>query len=272
MGVAYAVLTAAGAGTRLKSNGPKALVRLGGVTLLERAARGLAEAGIAGTVVTVSADHVSEFAALFPDNHVGGMRIRIVPGSPASRQASVALGLAAVADLANECGEALSGETTVLVHDAARALTPPNMIRRVIDAVKAGAQVVIPGLAVTDTIKEVTTDHSSVDVAEGDQTSLHDVSDAPHGGATKTEKLPVVVGTPNRSALISVQTPQGFTWDALSRAHAAGSERAGSEATAATDDAGLAEAIGIPVNVVAGDPLALKITTSVDLSVAELLL
>ena len=68
-----------------------------------------------------------------------------------------------------------------------------------------------------------------------------------------------------------MQTPQGFTWQTLRRAHECAGERANSEKTAATDDAGLVEAMGEPVVVVDGDALALKITTAVDLALAELL-
>ena len=76
-------------------------------------------------------------------------------------------------------------------------------------------------------------------------------------------------GTPDRSSLAAVQTPQGFTWHTLRDAHRAGAARAADEGAAATDDAGLVEALGIAVHTVAGDPAALKITHPEDLVVAE---
>ena len=80
-----------------------------------------------------------------------------------------------------------------------------------------------------------------------------------------------VTGTPDRSLLRAVQTPQGFATATLVSAHRQGAQRAGDEALAASDDAGLVEALGGRVAVVAGDPLAMKVTTPLDLALAELL-
>ena len=70
-------------------------------------------------------------------------------------------------------------------------------------------------------------------------------------------------GTVDRSRIVAVQTPQAFRADALRRAHAGDPE--------GTDDASLVEASGGRVVVVDGDPANIKITTPVDLSLAELL-
>jgi 2-C-methyl-D-erythritol 4-phosphate cytidylyltransferase len=64
--------------------------------------------------------------------------------------------------------------------------------------------------------------------------------------------------------LRAVQTPQGFDADLLRRAHQAASGLA-------TDDAGLVEALGVPVTTLPGHPRAFKITTPFDLAVAEML-
>ncbi len=72
-----------------------------------------------------------------------------------------------------------------------------------------------------------------------------------------------VLGTPERAGLRAVQTLQGFRTDVLRRAY----QRAG--AGAVTDDASLVEQIGTPVQIVDGDPLAFKITTPLDLLLAE---
>lgn len=129
---------------------------------------------------------------------------------------------------------ALSGEVgVVLVHDAARCLAPGSLFDRVVAAVQAGAPAVVPGLPVVDTIKEV--------------------DESGH-----------VVGTPDRTRLRAVQTPQGFQRDVLERAHAVSSE--------ATDDAGLVERLGERVLVVDGDALALKVTTPGDLETAARIL
>jgi 2-C-methyl-D-erythritol 4-phosphate cytidylyltransferase len=154
---------------------------------------------------------------------VGAVPLTVVAGG-ASRQASVAAALTAVPP----------GLQVVLVHDAARPLTPPDLVDEVAAAVRAGHPAVIPVLPIVDTIKRV--------VAAG-----------------------AVLTTVDRSDLRAVQTPQGFTRAALAAAHA-------SADVEATDDAGLAERIGLPVHTVAGRDEALKVTRPFDLVVAEALL
>ena len=262
-GAVVAVLTAAGAGTRLGAGGPKALVEIGGRSLLRRAAQGLADSGVVDhLVVTAPGEHVERFAAELAGLAGAGVGIRVVAGSSASRQASVALGLKAAL-------EACPRAAVVLVHDAARALTPPETVRRVVAAVRAGHDAVVPALAVTDTVKEVAPvgPASSGDGGVG-PVGPGDGAAAPPAARADVE---VVVGTPDRSRLRAVQTPQGFAVAALVRAHELGAARAADEALAASDDAGLVEAAGGRVVVVEGDPLALKVTTPLDLALAELL-
>ncbi|MDD4866053.1 MAG: 2-C-methyl-D-erythritol 4-phosphate cytidylyltransferase, partial [Mycobacterium sp.] len=123
----------------------------------------------------------------------------------------------------------------VLVHDAARALTPPRMIARVVRALRAGRGAVVPALPLHDTIKAVDADG-------------------------------VVLATPERAGLRAVQTPQGFAADLLTHAY----QNAG--AAAFTDDASLVEQVGGRVRVIDGDPLAFKITTQLDLLLADAIL
>ncbi|WP_084779057.1 IspD/TarI family cytidylyltransferase [Actinomyces dentalis] len=254
-GAVVAVLTAAGAGTRLGAGGPKALVEIGGRSLLRRAAQGLADSGVVDhLVVTAPGEHVERFTAELAGLAGAGVGIRVVAGSSASRQASVALGLKAAL-------EACPRAAVVLVHDAARALTPPETVRRVVAAVRAGHDAVVPALAVTDTVKEVGP-AGPAPAGPGDDAA------AP---PTARADVEVVVGTPDRSRLRAVQTPQGFAVAALVRAHELGAARGADEALAASDDAGLVEAAGGRVVVVEGDPLALKVTTPLDLALAELL-
>lgn len=235
-----AVLTAAGSGTRLGHALPKALVPVAGAPLVVHAARSLLAARpsdgsrVTALVVTAPAEHVPAVAgALAPLEGGDGVGVRVVVGG-ATRQASVAAGLAALPPDAD----------VVLVHDAARAFAPPDLVARVVDAVRAGHPAVVPGLPVVDTVKRV---------ASWDAT----------GGP--------VVDTPPRDVLRAVQTPQGFARDVLVHAHAAGAHRAGDEATAASDDAGLVEAAGGDVWVVPGDERAAKITTARDVVLAEAL-
>ena len=247
-GGAVAVLTAAGSGSRLGAGVPKALVPVGGVSLLRRAAAGLIASGVVShVVVTAPAEEVDRFRAELEglsDGSAGaaaGRRsgIEVVAGSPRSRQASVALGLAAAL-------AAVPQADVVIVHDAARALTPPEVTQRVVAAVRAGHEAVVPALPVTDTVKEVE--------------------------ARPVGEPEPVVGTPRRDRLRAVQTPQGFSTPVLVAAHRAGAGRAGDEALAASDDAGLVEACGGRVVVVAGDERSMKVTTPMDLALAELLL
>jgi 2-C-methyl-D-erythritol 4-phosphate cytidylyltransferase len=121
----------------------------------------------------------------------------------------------------------------VLVHDAARAFVPPELVRAVVAAVRAGAPAVVPVLPVTDTVKQV-------------------------------DELGRILSTVDRSRLCAVQTPQGFRLDVLLRAH-----ESGAGADRITDDAGLVERLGERVHTVPGDPLAFKVTTPFDLVIAE---
>ena len=125
----------------------------------------------------------------------------------------------------------------IVVHDAARPLASAALHQTVVDAVHAGAEAVIPAVAVTDTIKRVEHDE--------------------HGHA-------FVVDTPDRSQLVAVQTPQAFRASTLRSAHASGLD--------ATDDAALVELAGARVEIVLGEPTNLKITEPHDLEVAVLLL
>ena len=133
----------------------------------------------------------------------------------ATRSESVRAGLAAVPP----------NVPIVLVHDAARPGADMALFGRVIDAVRSGADAVVPAVAVADTIKQVADDR--------------------------------VVGTPDRSSLVAVQTPQGFRAAALRAAHASGID--------ATDDAAVIEASGGTVIVVEGSLDNEKITTERDL-------
>lgn len=211
-----ALVPAAGEGVRLAAGMPKAFVPLLGRPLLWHCVQGLLAAGCVDVVVVaVGAQHHDQAQAAVAE---GGDRVRIVTGG-VHRCDSVRAALNAVPDA-----------EVVLVHDAARCLTPVSMIQAVVHAVLAGQRAVVPVLPVVDTIKQVDSDGR-------------------------------VVGTPDRAALRVVQTPQGFAGDLLRRAHQLPS-------VPVTDDAGLVEALGVPVATVPGHPHAMKITTSFDLVVA----
>lgn len=206
---------------------PKAFYQLEGQSLVERAVEGLRASGVVDTVVVaVPPDRTDEAKLIL------GHLATIVAGG-ASRTDSVRLALAALMDPGADSGDD-SGPEFVLVHDAARALTPPSLIVRVVDALRDGHDAVVPGLRLSDTVKAVD--------ANG-----------------------VVLGTPDRAGLRAVQTPQGFATDVLLRAF----QQASADAGDFTDDASLVEHMGGQVQVVDGDPLAFKITTQLDLMLAK---
>jgi 2-C-methyl-D-erythritol 4-phosphate cytidylyltransferase len=221
-GLTAVVVPAAGRGERLGPGAPKALRTLAGQPILLHAVRNLATArDLDVIVVAVPEDSVEESRALLAGID---LPITIVSGGE-TRQDSVAralLGLPPEVDV-------------VLVHDAARPLVPADVVDRVVNAVRAGAQAVIPTLGVVDTIKEVDTDG-------------------------------VVRATLDRSRLQAVQTPQGFARDVLQHAHAS------SDGGDATDDAGMVERMGVDVHTVAGHEEAFKITRPLDLVLAEAIL
>jgi 2-C-methyl-D-erythritol 4-phosphate cytidylyltransferase len=216
-GDVVALVPAAGKGLRLGHDEPKAFVCLGADSLLTRSVDGLRASGaVDRIVVIVPVDLLDAARGLVGDD------VTVVAGGR-ERTDSVRAGLAVVGDA-----------SVVLVHDAARALTPPALIARVVAEVRAGRPAVIPVLPVVDTVKEV-------------------------------DLMGAVVGTPDRASLRAVQTPQGFDADVLRRAYAAATD-------ISTDDAGLVERIGETVHTIVGDALAFKITTPHDLLLAEALL
>jgi 2-C-methyl-D-erythritol 4-phosphate cytidylyltransferase len=198
---------------------PKAFVPLRGRPLLWHCVQGLLASGcVHVVVVAVGAQHHDRARAVLAE---AGKQVKIVTGG-AHRSDSVRAALHSASDA-----------DVVVVHDAARCLTPISVIQAVVHAVVAGAPAVVPVLAVVDTIKQVDSDGC-------------------------------VVRTVDRSSLRAVQTPQGFAADLLRRAHLA-------PPALVTDDAGLVEALGVPVTTLPGHPHAFKITTPFDLAVAEML-
>ena len=220
-----ALIAAAGQGTRLGAEVPKAYVELRGRTLLERSVRALLASGVVDEVIVlVSPDMEPEAARII--GRIDAAPIRLVHGG-SERADSVWAGLQAIPD----------DDAVVLIHDAARALTPPAMVRGVAKRVLEGAPAAVPVVPVADTIKEVAAD--------------------------------AVVSTPDRSRLRAVQTPQAFRLSALRQANL--DYWAQQPEFTATDDASLMEWHGERVATVPGDTLAFKITTPIDLTLAHAL-
>lgn len=215
--------------------------------MLVRAVDGLLESGVVDEVIVAVPGNLVVRA----EHLLAGRPVTVVVGG-VDRTASVLCALGALHGAGDpngvhtgdersgtRGGDAPAGSSAVevvLVHDAARPLTPPALVAAVVAAVRAGHRAVVPVLPVADTIKRV--------------------DDAGR-----------VLATVDRSALRAVQTPQGFAHDLLLDAHRA-AEAAGA---VATDDAGLVEALGEPVHTVVGDALAFKVTTPWDQRLAEFL-
>ena len=204
------VLVAAGASTRMGF--PKLWADVCGRPLIAHAIAAARAAAATELIVVASIDRLADTRALAPDAHViqGGAR----------RRDSVAAGLAA------------STAPWLAIHDAARALAPPELFERGLRAAQATGAAV-PGLPLKDTIKRV--------------------ADAR------------VVATPPRAEHVVVQTPQVFRRDLLERALAL------SDADV-TDEAALVEQLGVSVAVFAGDERAFKVTTPLDFALACTLL
>ena len=217
------IVVAAGSGTRLGAALPKAFVDLAGQTLLERSLRSIILLPYPVQVVVVApADFIEDTHAIVHKVAPGMESLVSVVTGGATRHDSVAAGLAVVD----------AGVQVVLVHDAARALTPTSVFADVDMAVQATGAGVIPALPVVDSLKQV-------DVTGG------------------------ILGIADREQLRIAQTPQGFPRAELDAAYAA----AGSADF--TDDASVFAANGGVMTTIPGDEVAFKITTAWDLNRAH---
>ncbi len=226
----HVLVVAAGRGSRAGAGLPKQFRTLAGQPLIARTLQALLSAS---TNVLVTPVIHPDDEALFKDaasmlDPAALVRLRAPAHGGSTRQQSVHLGLEALARDAGERPE------IVLIHDGARPFASPELIRRAIACAKTyGAAV--PGLAVTDTIKEIAADGS-------------------------------VVGTPDRRRLRAVQTPQAFDFDLILKAHRR-ADREGRHDL--TDDAAVAEFAGHQVHVFEGEADNIKITTPMDFAQAE---
>lgn len=161
MGSTWVIVVAAGSASRFGR--PKQYAPLAGRRVVDwslAAARSVAD----GVVLVVPPDRLAD----------GEAAADAVVGGGATRSASVRAGLAAVPESA----------TAILVHDGARPLAGADLFARVVAAVEAGAEAVVPAVPVTDTLRR----------RDG--------------------------GPVDRGDLLAVQTPQGFQAASLRRAHA----------------------------------------------------
>lgn len=133
--------------------------------------------------------------------------------------------------------QALPPEAThVLIHDGARCLATPTLFNRCSEAALQ-TKGFIAAVPVKDTIKQV-------------------------------DAQRLITHTPDRAQLWAAQTPQGFEVDLLKRCH----EQGHKQQWQVTDDAALLEKCAVPVSIVEGEDTNLKVTTPVDLAIAQFIL
>lgn len=149
-----AIIPAAGSGTRLGADVPKAFLALGGLSLLTRSA--LAMSAVADVlIIAAPMDGLAEASTQLAQVDA---EIHIIPGGE-HRQESVAKALRMVpADV-----------SIVLVHDAARPLVPIEVSQRVVATIRKGGKAVIPVLPLVDTIKRVNNQGVAIETVDRNQ-------------------------------------------------------------------------------------------------------
>lgn len=225
MTAAVAIIVAGGSSARFGGAVPKQFVPIAGRTILEwSVARFESAPSIGRIVVVVAADRVVEVEALLRKKF---FKVTAVVAGGAQRQDSMACGLVAAA---------VSDDTVVAVHDAARPLVTPAVIDACVARAAADGAAIV-AMPSRDTVKHVVDGIS-------------------------------IVRTIPRNEIYLAQTPQAVRAGLLRQAIAA-AQTSGAQWT---DEAGMLETIGVRVTVVAGPPTNFKITTLDDLQMAEALL
>lgn len=223
----WGIIVAAGSGSRLANAGlpdAKQFIDYKGAPLYWESARIMnAIARLRGIIFVFPPERAQqEENAIHQRLFSSPLRIpwRVTQGG-AERQQSVLNALAVVPESCD----------AVLIHDAARPFASPALYNQVLDALEHGWHGVVPGIAVVDTIKEVSNEH-------------------------------IVTNTPARKHLRAVQTPQGFLLDSLRKAHA----KAIQYGWCVTDDATLLEQCNVDVLMIEGEDDNTKITTPKDMA------
>ena len=222
----FAILPAAGLGTRMAGPQPKQFLALDGVPILIHSLRAFAGVPrVKAIYVAVRKTEVDRVQAQVAEYGFTD-RVHVVEGGD-TRQESVVHALNAVP---------AEDDDIVLVHDAVRPLIDAATIERTIEAVaEHGAAIV--GMPAVDTIKQV-------------ERTAH--------GALITATIP-------REFIVQAQTPQGFRFGLLRKAMSDAVE----DGFVGTDEASVVERAGLPVAVVPGSQVNLKITQPGDLELAE---
>jgi 2-C-methyl-D-erythritol 4-phosphate cytidylyltransferase len=226
----YAILPAAGLGTRMAADKPKQFLTLNGEPILIHTLRAFASVTRITEIIVAVQPNELEYTHFLVANSGFQARVRVVAGGE-NRQQSVSNALAALS-----APVSITDDDIVLVHDAVRPLIDAVTIDRTIDAVvQHGAAIV--GLPAVDTIKQV-------------ERTAH--------GALVTATIP-------REYVVLAQTPQGFHFGILRKAFA----EATADGFIGTDEASVVERAGHPVAVVPGSHRNFKVTQPGDIELAE---
>lgn len=214
------IVVAGGTGSRFNSELPKQFHLLDGRPVLMHTLEALQRAYDADVVIAMHPDFIDLWGELC--NQHGFQSPTVVAGG-ATRWHSVS----------NALSHTSPDATIISVHDAARPIVDPSIMRRAIEALSAGAVGAIPAIAVSDSLRLIGEDGMSSAV--------------------------------DRSKYRAVQTPQVFTAEVLRSAYNQPYRKE------FTDDASVVEAGGFaPIVLIEGSPRNIKITHPSDLEVASI--
>lgn len=246
----YIVIPAAGLGLRMGISDSKQFLKIQDVPVLARTLLAFAnfrnKMNLKIHAVLVTNQENLARAQKLVDTYQIDFVEKIVEGG-ATRQASVACGVAALATLER----APEADDQVFIHDGARCMVDTETLS---NCYVGGLryEVCVAATPCKNTIKCI---RSNADNDDSSDAASHAIS-------------PVVDRTLDRNTLYEVQTPQVFRYHIISEV----SEKAAREGISATDDTSLAEAFGIPVHLITCSYGNIKITTPEDVALAEFLL
>ncbi len=243
----HILIAAAGRGSRMGQQMNKQFLRVGGTPVIVRSIQ-----ACQAFLAELSPDTKCGIHVICSENELETMQNTIngygladqvtsyIPGGN-SRRESVYLGLLALAKAA------ISPNSIVMIHDGARCLATADLFTRCREAaIQYGAA--CPGIPVHDTLRRAFS----------------------HAGQD-----PVLYETVSRELLFVMQTPQCFRFEDILQANQIAETNVESGLAAPdayTDDVSIAQAAGIEVRLVDGEPTNLKLTRPEDISVAEAIL
>lgn len=223
----HVLIVAAGSGTRLGGEVPKAYREISGTPILTRTVRAFLKTFEAQGATIASGERVENIHIVIAAEHralyeAAMAQLPVTLPAPIiggkDRKGSVYNGIKSLSHLKNE--------DILLIHDAARPFVRMDDISNLVKALEGNCVAATLAAPVSDTLRR-------------------------EGGETV-----------DRSSLFAIQTPQAFRVRIIRQAHEKAVE-------SFTDDAGMVEALGIPVRLVEGARDNIKITTPKDLIMAE---